>query len=131
MPCADPGLPSTVLALLFLRLSEKNAALAWCFSLALGGLVAALLFFTHNLWLPPTAFCVSCSLMYLVTYLYRLDTAARRLDREQEVMTSLLGWDPGGAPGQAAASELFGFLSEGVKTAHAVGYCFSASLHTV
>ena len=104
---------SLVLALLFLRLNEKNAALTWCFSLILGGVIASLLFFTRNLWLPPTAFCVSCSLMYLVTYLHRLDTAARRLDKEHDVMTSMLGWDPGETPGRPAARGLFGFLSEG------------------
>ena len=104
---------SLILALAFLRLNEKNAALAWCFSLVLGGAVASLLFFTRNLWLPPTAFCVSFSLMYLVTYLYRLDAAARRLDREHDVMTSMLGWDPDDMPGQGAGWGLSGFLSEG------------------
>ena len=104
---------SLVLALFFLRLSEKNAALTWCFSLMLGGLVASLLFFTRNLWLPPTAFCLSFSLMYLVTYLHRLDTAARKLDKEHDVMISMLGWDPDEMPGQARVRGLFGFLSEG------------------
>jgi len=106
-------LASLVLALFFLRLNEKNAALCWCFSLVLGGVVAATLFFSSNLWLPPTAFCVSFSLMYLVTYLHRLDAAARRLDREHDVMISMLGWDPDEMPGGAAARGLSGFLSEG------------------
>ena len=104
---------SLFLALLFLRLSERNAALCWCLSLILGGASAALLFFTRNLWLPPTAFCAAFSLMYLVTYLYRLDAAARRLDREHDVMISMLGWDPDETPGEEAARGLSGFLSEG------------------
>ena len=104
---------SLILALFFLRLNERNAALCWCFSVVAGGAAASLLFFGRNLWLPPSEFCVSFSLMYLVTYLYRLDAAARRLDKEHDVMISMLGWDPDEAPGQAAARGLFGFLSEG------------------
>jgi CHASE2 domain-containing sensor protein/nitrogen-specific signal transduction histidine kinase len=104
---------SLVLALVFLRLSERNAALTWGFSLVLGGVGASLLFFHRNLWVPPTAFWFCFSLMYLVTYLYRLDAAARRLDKEHDVMISMLGWDPDERPGQAAARGLFGFLSEG------------------
>jgi CHASE2 domain-containing sensor protein/anti-sigma regulatory factor (Ser/Thr protein kinase) len=106
-------LASLALALLFLKLNEKNAALTWCASLLAGGAAASALFFTRNLWLPPTAFCASFSLMYLVTYLHRLDAAARRLDKEHDVMISMLGWDPDERPGQAAARGLFGFLSEG------------------
>jgi CHASE2 domain-containing sensor protein/nitrogen-specific signal transduction histidine kinase len=104
---------SLVLALFFLRLNEKNAALFWCFSMAAGTATASLLFFGRNLWLPPSEFCVSFSLMYLVTYLYRLDAAARRLDREHDVMISMLGWEPDGVPGPLARRGLFGFLSEG------------------
>ena len=104
---------SLALALCFLRLSERNAALAWCGSLTLGGAAASLLFFTRNLWLPPSAFCVVFSLMYLVSYLYRLDAAARRLDREHDVMISMLGWDPDETPGPGAGRGLSGFLSEG------------------
>jgi len=104
---------SLLLALVFLRSSERNAALSWCFSLVLGAALASALFFCRNLWLPPMAFCVSFSLMYLVTYLYRLDGAARRLDREHDVMISLLGWDPDEMPVQQAAPGLSGFLSEG------------------
>jgi CHASE2 domain-containing sensor protein/nitrogen-specific signal transduction histidine kinase len=104
---------SLLLALFFLRLNERNAALCWCFSIVLGGIAASLLFFGRNLWLPPSEFCVSFSLMYLVTYLYRLDVAARRLDKEHDVMISMLGWDPDEGPGQVTARGLFGFLSEG------------------
>jgi CHASE2 domain-containing sensor protein/anti-sigma regulatory factor (Ser/Thr protein kinase) len=104
---------SLVLGVFFLRLSEKNAALLWGFSLFLAAIIAAFLLFTQNLWLSLSVFYVSISLVYVISYLYRLDNAARKLDKEHEVTISLLGWDVDEIPEQTPARGLFGFLSEG------------------
>lgn len=103
---------SLIMAFLLLKQSEKKATLIWIFSLIAWGTAVATLLFTRNLWLSPTATYISLSLMYFITYLRRLDTAARRLDKEHEVMISLLGWDAHETPVQMPGRGLFGFLSE-------------------
>jgi len=67
----------------------------------------------HNRWLPPTAFQISFSLVCLTTYLYRLDNAARRLDKEYETLSTLLEWENEMALEQITPRGLFGFLSVG------------------
>jgi signal transduction histidine kinase len=104
---------SLVLGVFFLRLNERNAALLWFSSLILAAAVASVLLFTWNLWLSLSVFYVSISLMYVISYLYRLDNAARKLDKEHEVTISLLGWDTDETPERTHARGLFGFLSEG------------------
>jgi CHASE2 domain-containing sensor protein len=104
---------SLVLGVFFLRLSEKNAALLWGFSLVLAATIVSVLLFARNMWLSLSAFYVSFSLMYVISYLYRLDNAARKLDKEHEVTISLLGWEADEIPEQTPARGLFGFLSEG------------------
>ncbi|BCS52869.1 CHASE2 domain-containing protein [Geobacter sp. SVR] len=101
------------LALVFLRLSERNTLLAWCASqfLVLAG--AFLLLTFSNRWLPPAAFLVSFTMVFAMVYLYRLDRAVCRLDREYEIMTSLLGRNAGESDDQGRPRGIFGFISLG------------------
>lgn len=104
---------TSVLAIVFLKLTERNAALIWISSLLTSSALAWFLFAAHNLWLPPTAFQASICLVFLTAYLYRLDSAARRLDREHQTMTALLGWENRDAAQPKQLHGLFGLLSEG------------------
>lgn len=104
---------SIALAITFLRLNDRNAALLWLAGIAAMSVLSLALFCLANRWLPPTAFGISFSFAFLASYLYRLDTAARRLDREYEDMAALLGWDSGMAPKPSRGGGLFGLLSEG------------------
>ncbi|NVN90480.1 MAG: CHASE2 domain-containing protein [Desulfuromonadales bacterium] len=104
---------SFVLAIAFLKLNERNAALVWFSNLFAISALVWFLFAGNNLWLPPTAFQVSICLIFLAAYLYRLDSAARRLDREHETMTALLGWENHDTLQRKHLQGLFGLLSEG------------------
>lgn len=104
---------SLALGVVFLRINERNAALLWAFALFAIAAASYLLFSKVNLWFYPTAFYVSFFLVFVISYLYRLDSAARKLDHEYEFMTSLPGWDEEAAPAPSTSSGLLGFLSEG------------------
>lgn len=104
---------SLVLAALFLKLRERGAFLAWGTSLVLVLAAAFLLLTLANRWLPPAAFMVSFSALFVAVHIYRLDSAVCRLDREYEIMTSLLGRSAGETRESGTPRGLSGFLSEG------------------
>lgn len=102
-----------LLAVIQIRGTEKQAVLLWLASqLVVLISVFALLAFAQY-WVSPALMIVSFSVVALAVYLYRLDSAARKLDHEYEVMSALLGRD-GGEGGQRPTGEgLFSFLSAG------------------
>ena len=102
-----------VMTLIFLRRNERFAILAMLSVITATGLTTVALFFMYSVWLPPTAFQLAFSLSFLASYLYRLDSAARRLDKEYEVMTSLVGWETADNGEQPGKRGLSGLLSEG------------------
>lgn len=106
-------LASLCLSIILLKLNERNATLLWLFSLLLTILSSFLLFATLFLWLSPALFFFSFSLVYIITYLYRLDCAARELDSEHSVITALLGSEPGARPAATPGRGLIGLLSAG------------------
>jgi len=106
-------LVSLLLCLLYFRLSEKIAVLLWAFTLFLMPSVSFVLLKRAGFWLTPSVFLVSMSLVFISVYLYRLDRATRKLDREYEVMTSLLGWDNHELKHYSHAGGIAGFLSVG------------------
>ncbi|MDK9716446.1 MAG: CHASE2 and HATPase_c domain-containing protein [Trichlorobacter sp.] len=106
-------LTALLLAVVLARRDEKQAVLIWGLSLFLVLLTAFILLAGTHWWVPPTFFLVAFSVIFAAVYLYRLDSAARKLDHEYEIMTALLGRDANEAPEQVAGSGLFGFLSEG------------------
>jgi len=106
-------LTALLLAVVLARRDEKQAVLIWALSLFLTVLAAFALLAAAHWWVPPTLFLVTFSVIFAAVYLYRLDSAARKLDHEYEIMTALLGRDANEAPEQVAGSGLFGFLSEG------------------
>jgi CHASE2 domain-containing sensor protein len=58
---------------LFMRFSEKKAALLWLLSLVTVTLGVFVLFSVFNRWMGPALFYFSFSFVYLLTYLFRLD----------------------------------------------------------
>ncbi len=76
---------------LFIRFSEKKAALLWLLSLVTITLGVFVLFSVFNRWMGPAIFYCSFSFVYLLTYLFRLDDAARKLDMKYLAVTNLLG----------------------------------------
>lgn len=76
--------------LLFLKLGEKASALLWIMSLLAATISSFLLFFLLNLWLAPSLFSFSFTYAYVITYIFKLDSAARRLDDEVSSVTALL-----------------------------------------
>lgn len=102
-----------LLAVVLARSDEKQAVLIWILSLFVTLLAAFALLAGTHWWVPPSLFLVAFSVIFAAVYLYRLDSAARKLDHEYEIMTALLGRDANEAPEQVAGSGLFGFLSEG------------------
>jgi len=75
---------------LFIRFSEKKAALLWMLSLAAITITVFALFSLFQLWLGPALFYCSFSFAYLLTYLFRLDEAARKLDTKYQAVANLL-----------------------------------------
>jgi len=106
-------LTSLLLAVVLARRDEKQSVLIWALSLFLVVLTAFVLLTGTYWWVPPALFLVAFSVIFAAVYLYRLDSAARKLDHEYEIMTALLGRDANETPEQVAGSGLFGFLSEG------------------
>ena len=61
---------SVVCLLLFIRLSEKKAALLWVLTLMIITLSVFFLFTTFNLWIAPALFYFSFSYIYMLTYIF-------------------------------------------------------------
>ncbi|MCE1225096.1 MAG: CHASE2 and HATPase_c domain-containing protein [Geobacteraceae bacterium] len=102
-----------LLAVVLAKRDEKQSVLIWALSLFLTVLAAFAVLAATHWWVPPALFLVAFSVIFAAVYLYRLDSAARKLDHEYEIMTALLGWDAGENSEPAAGNGLFGFLSEG------------------
>lgn len=106
-------LSSLLLCLLFMRLKEKWALLSWFFSLFLVTITIFFLFSGRNVWMSPSPFYLSFSCIFIFTYLYRLDSAARKLDSEHAAINSLLGAGPSESAEAVSGQGLLGLLSEG------------------
>ncbi|HXX80259.1 MAG TPA: CHASE2 domain-containing protein, partial [Thermodesulfovibrionales bacterium] len=76
--------------LMYMRFSEKSSALVWFLSLLAIATSSFSLFSFLNLWFAPAMFYFSFTYVYLMTYLFKLDTAVRRLDEEFSSVTALL-----------------------------------------
>lgn len=77
--------------LMYMKFSEKSSALVWFLSLLMIAASSFYLFSSLNLWLAPAMFYFSFTYVYLMTYLFKLDTAIRRLEEEFSSVTDLLG----------------------------------------
>jgi CHASE2 domain-containing sensor protein len=102
-----------VCLLLFLQMSEKRATGVWILILIMITALAIFLFSVFNLWLNPSLFYVTASFIFAVTYLFRLDEAARNLDMKYASVTSLLGGNINLHNEAGSAKGLPGFLSAG------------------
>ena len=104
---------AVVCLLLFLQMSEKRAAAAWILILIMITTLAISLFSFFNLWLSPSLFYFTSSFIFAVTYIFRLDEAARNLDMKYRSVASLLGGNIDLHNETRSAKGLPGFLSAG------------------
>jgi CHASE2 domain-containing sensor protein len=102
-----------VCLLLFLQLSEKRATVLWILIMIMITALAISLFSAFNLWLSPSLFYAAASFVFAVTYLFRLDEAARTLDMKYLAVTSLLGGKSDLNNQAGSVKGLPGFLSTG------------------
>jgi HD-GYP domain-containing protein (c-di-GMP phosphodiesterase class II)/CHASE2 domain-containing sensor protein len=99
--------------LIFMRFSEKGSALVWVLSLFMIAGSSFYFFSLLNLWLAPALFYFAFTYVYLVTYLLKLDTAARRLDEEFSSVTALLAKTAEGEGKGVSDKGLISLLSPG------------------
>ena len=99
--------------LIFIKISEKVSALGWFLGLLMVTASSFYLFSSLNLWLAPAMFYFSFTYVYLMTYLFKLDTAARRLDEEISSVTALLAKTAEGNGKGVSDKGLISLLSPG------------------
>lgn len=101
------------LFVVFMLLAETGATMVWLFSLA--GLIAVDLFMfsQSHLWVDPAIFLFSASFLYLVTFLFKLDNAAIKLQDECAAIADHLIPDAGPHRSRKTLPGLFGHLSLG------------------
>jgi HD-GYP domain-containing protein (c-di-GMP phosphodiesterase class II)/CHASE2 domain-containing sensor protein len=107
------ALISLLCFLIFMRFSEKVSALVWFLGLLIITGSSFYLFSSLNLWLAPAMFYISSTYVYLMTYLFKLDTAARRLDEEFTSVTALLAKTAEGGGEGGSEKGLISLLSPG------------------
>lgn len=102
--------------LLFVRLSEKTAAVLWLTGLVLISVSFFFLFTYFHFWMNPVFFYFSTSFVFATTYVYRLDEAARELDKKYLSVVSLLETGKNTPPRILSTRGFLSFLSaEGVN----------------
>lgn len=104
---------SVLFFLLFMKLSEKRATVLWMLGILITTTLAILLFSVFNLWLRPAIYFFSLSFIFIITYIFRLDEAARKLDMKYSSISSLLGGRMEEPPKLIIPNGLPGFLSTG------------------
>jgi CHASE2 domain-containing sensor protein len=98
---------------LFMRFSERNAALLWLLSLIVITAAVFYLFAEFNRWMSPALFYFSVSFTYMFTYVLKLDEAARKLDTKYLSVVHLLEGGRDTTPQIGFDSGLLGSLSPG------------------
>ena len=80
---------SIVLFLVFIRNTEKFSAVTFLFSILLILASSFFLFTRFLFWSEPFIFCLASGFVFVTTYVYRLDEAARKLDSRYSAIVSL------------------------------------------
>lgn len=70
------------LFVVFMILAESGATMVWLFSLTGFTVVGSFLFSHSHLWVDPAVFLISATFLYVMTFLFKLDNAAIRLQDE-------------------------------------------------
>lgn len=97
---------------LFMRFSEKISALIWLLGLTVTTAVVLYLFSAFNYWLGPALFYFAFTYLFALTYILKLDSAAKELDSEYASVVALLA--SGGEDAEHGADKgILGFLSSG------------------
>jgi CHASE2 domain-containing sensor protein len=98
---------------LFLQMSEKRATILWVLIMIMITALSLSLFSAFNVWLSTSLFYAAATFVFAVTYLFRLDEAARNLDMKYSSVMSLLGGDIALRNKADSLKGLPGFLSTG------------------
>ncbi len=93
---------------LLLKMGEKRATMLWLGTLVLVTVAVFLLLNFLYLWVNPASLWCSVTLVFLVTYVCRLDQAARRLDQGYAAIVSMPGWE---RPEEGEAADRGGLMS--------------------
>jgi HD-GYP domain-containing protein (c-di-GMP phosphodiesterase class II) len=100
-----------LLAFCYRRLHEIPATVLCALAVTAMPALSFTLFVMGNLWLPPALFAAAFIAVYIVTYLLRLDAAARTLDRKHAALMDHLG-PPATEIHPQKAGGLAGYLTE-------------------
>lgn len=98
---------------MFMKMTERRAAGLWIVLVILTSFGVYSLLIRSHLWLEPALIYVSVTFIYGIVYLFRLDEAARRLDREYAEVSAQLRWQRAGEMKRHREKGLTGFLSAG------------------
>jgi HD-GYP domain-containing protein (c-di-GMP phosphodiesterase class II)/CHASE2 domain-containing sensor protein len=96
---------------LFLRSGERKALLSWILLLISVPLAVYVLFVLGHLWVKPSQFLISLIFLYVITYIFRLDEAANKLDRKYIALNSRLGLEAEQILAKSGQSGIVSFLS--------------------
>jgi hypothetical protein len=99
--------------LFFLKASEKKAALLGLVILIGMTTTLYILFSTYHLWLTPVVFYVAIVAVFLVTYIMKLEDAAKNLDRAYAEMLPQLRWKERTVEAQERGNGVSGILTPG------------------
>ena len=99
--------------LFFLKVPEKKAALLGLVILIGMTTTLYILFSTYNLWLTPVVFYVTIVAVFLVTYVMKLEDAAKNLDRAYAEMLPQLRWKEKTGEAQERGNGVSGILTPG------------------
>jgi PAS domain S-box-containing protein len=99
--------------LFFLKVPEKKAAL-WGLAILIGvTIIFYILFSAYHLWLTPVVFYVGIVAVFLVTYVMKLEDAAKSLDQAYAEMLPQLRWKERTGEAQERGNGVSGILTPG------------------
>ncbi len=95
----------------FIKVGERKAAWIWGAGLLAVSVFVYLLFVAAHIWLGPGILYVTSGFIFLTAYLFKLDAAARQLDRKYAHVAAQFG--KAGSKDYGFESGMFGLFSTG------------------
>ncbi len=103
--------------MIFLRLDEKISFVLCLFALLIAAAVLFVLFSFFNVWFSPAMLFLGIIFMFIISYLVKIDIAARRLDEEYLKIISYLGLSEREIAELTSRKGVLGFTSKGTINA--------------
>ncbi|HOV89563.1 MAG TPA: CHASE2 domain-containing protein [Syntrophorhabdaceae bacterium] len=96
----------------FMHITEKKAAI-WALLLILCILLFSYLFHTKlYVWIAPVIYCISIFFVFIITYIFKFDDAARILEEAYMTLESRLRWGIGEKSSTPVRKGLLSFLTK-------------------